>query len=117
MRQKHNNIFLSFFQDNDSETKSLKIVRLFREEYKRVDEYLKKYPELLEAAHRDLKNLCKPNPKRNRTPDITTENLFRAILVMQIEGIPYRETTIRIAESATLQNFCRLYNKETINHS
>lgn len=117
MRQKRQNILPGFFQDDDNEAKTPKIVRLFREEYKRLDAILQKYPELLEAAHRDLKKLCKPDTKRDRTPDFTTENLFRAVLVMQIEAVPYREAVVRIAESQTLQNFCRLDKKETINHS
>jgi len=54
------------------------------------------------------------DPKCHRTPDFTSEHLFRALLVMHLEAIDYRETTIRIAESETLQNFCRLVKKETI---
>jgi IS5 family transposase len=106
-----------FFQNDENETKVPQIVRDFREEYKRINEQLTKYPEIFEAAHRDLAKLCKPDPKRNRRPDFTTENLFRAVLVMQIEAMPYREATVRIAESITLQNFCRLDKKETVNHS
>jgi IS5 family transposase len=116
MRQKHNNILTGFFH-NEEETKTLRIVQQYREEYKRVDEYLKKYPEILLAVHKDLQSLCKPDPKKDRTPDFTSEQLFRAVLVMQIEALDYRETTVRIAESNTLQNFCRLFDKETINHS
>jgi len=117
MRPKHNDILTGFFHNEEDEAKTTKIVWQYREEYKRLDEYLKNYPEILEAAHRDLQKLCKPNPKKNRTPDFTTENLFRAVLVMQIEALDYREVSIRIAESKTLQNFCRLLDKETINHS
>ena len=121
MRQKQQDILPGYFHDNhlndDDETKSLQIVRRFREEYKRVDSFLQKYPEVLEAAHRDLEKLCKPDATRDRRSDFTTENLFRALLVIQIEGLPYREATVRIAESRTLQNFCRLDKKETINHT
>jgi len=117
MRPKHNDILTGFFHNADGEAKTTKIVQLYREEYKRVDEYLNKHPEILELAHCDLQKLCKSNPKKNRTPDFTTENLFRAVLVMQIEALDYRETSIRIAESKTLQHFCRLFDKETINHS
>jgi len=113
MRHKHNDILTGFFHEDD-ETQTIRIVQLYREEYKRLDEILKKYPKILERVHRVLQTLCKPHPKKDRTPDFTSENLFRAILVMQIEGLDYRETTIRIAESKTLQNFCRLFNKETI---
>jgi len=117
MRQKQNIMLPNFFQNDESETKTPKIVWQFREEYKRLDNYLEKYPEILATAHRDLANLCKPDPTKKRTPDFTSENLFRALLVMQIEAVPYREATLRIAESQTLQNFCRLDKKETINHS
>ena len=116
MRPKHTDILTGFFHNDESESKTLKSVQLYREEYKRVDEYLNKHPEILELAHRDLQKLCKPNPKKDRTPDFTSDHLFRAVLVMQIEALNYRETTIRIAESRTLQNFCRLFDKETINH-
>ena len=118
MRQKLRDMLPGFFHNDqindENENKTLQIVRQFRDEYKRVDEHLTKYPEILEAAHRDLEKLCKADATRDRRPDFTTENLFRAVLVMQIEGLPYREVTIRIAESKTLQNFCRLTKKETI---
>ena len=117
MRPKHTDILTGFFHNDESESKTLKSVQWYRAEYKRVDEYLNKHPEIFELAHRDLQKLCKPHPKKDRTPDFTSDHLFRAVLVMQIEALNYRETTIRIAESRTLQNFCRLFDKETINHS
>ena len=42
MRQKHNHILPGFFHNNDNESKTLKSVQCYREEYKRVDEYLNK---------------------------------------------------------------------------
>ena len=59
--------------------------------------------------HRDLEKLCKADPVRNRRPDFTTENLFCAVLVMQIEGLPYREVTIRIAESVATSAITRRF--------
>ena len=130
MRQKHRDMLPGFFHDccaggtvvasaaqDESSTKVPQIVQQYREEYKRIDEQLQKYPEILEAVHRDLQKLCKPDAVRDRRPDFTTENLFRALLVMQIEAVPYREAVVRIAESRTLQNFCRLTKKETVNHT
>jgi len=124
MRQKHRDMLPVFFHDglapvaqDENFTKVPQIVRQYREEYKRIDDQLQKYPEILEAVHRDLAKLCKPDPVRDRRPDFTTENLFRALLVMQIEAVPYREAVVRIAESRTLQNFCRLVKKETVNHT
>ncbi|MCP4556655.1 MAG: hypothetical protein GY836_14650, partial [Herbaspirillum sp.] len=64
--------------------------------------------------HGDLAKLSQATSRRGRKADFTSENPFRAILVMQREGFDYREASIRIAESETLQNFCRLLKKRTI---
>jgi IS5 family transposase len=91
-----------------------KIVREYRNEYKVISEILDKHPEILEMAHRDLEKLSKATSRRGRKADFTSENLFRAILAMQREGLDYREASLRIGESDTLQNFCRLIKKGTI---
>ncbi len=91
-----------------------KIVRDYRQEYKGIDEILGQHPEILGMVHGDLAKLSQAGSRRGRKADFTSENLFRAILVMQREGFDYRETSIRIAESETLQNFCRLLKKPTI---
>ena len=82
--------------------------------YKTFDDYLKKYPEIEQLAHEDLKGQCKNNSTRDRTPEFTTQNFFRAVFVMRIEGLSLRDTEISIAESVTLQRFYRLDKKETV---
>ena len=91
-----------------------KILREYRQEYKAISEILDKQPEILEVVHRDLAKLSKGTSRRGRKASFTSENLFRAILVMQREGFDYREASIRIGESDTLQSFCRLMKKATI---
>ena len=91
-----------------------KIVREYRDEYKTVSEILDKHPKILEMVHRDLEQLSKSTSRRGRKATFTSENLFRAILVMQREGLDYREASVRIAESDTLQRFCRLLKKPTL---
>jgi len=91
-----------------------KMVREYRREYKVVSEILDKHPKILEMAHRDLAKLGKATSRRGRKADFTSENLLRAILVMQREGLDYREASVRIAESETLQDFCRLIKKRTL---
>ncbi|MFQ5464239.1 MAG: hypothetical protein ACE5E5_16635 [Phycisphaerae bacterium] len=98
----------------DDNQKLNKIVREYRNEYKEIGEILDKHPKILEMAHRDLAKLSTATSRRGRKADFTSENLFRAILVMQREGLDYREASVRIAESDTLQNFCRLIKKPTI---
>ena len=90
------------------------IVREYRDEYKTLSELLDKHTKILELVHRDLDLLSKSTSRRGRKAVFTSENLFRAILVMQREGLDYRETSVRIAESETLQRFCRLLKKPTI---
>ena len=111
MRLKAEAVF-EFGLDDDQQLN--KIVREYRREYKRVSEILDRHPEILEMVHGDLAKLSKATSRRGRTADFTSENLFRAILVMQREALDYREASVRIAESETLQNFCRLRSKSTI---
>ena len=90
------------------------IVRKYRDEYKLISQILDNQPKILEWVHHDLEQLSSSTSGRGRKADFTSENLFRAILVMQREGLDYREASIRIAESETLQCFCRLLKKATI---
>ena len=91
-----------------------RIVREYRDQYKAISDILNKHPQILEIAHRDLQQLSKATSRRGRKATFTSENLLRATLVMQREGLDYREASIRIAESETLQRFCRLLKKSTI---
>lgn len=92
----------------------IEIVREYRDEYKMLSKLLDEQPQILEMVHCDLDLLSKSTSPRGRKAVFTTENVFRAILVMQREGFDYREVSVRIAESETLQSFCRLLKKPTI---
>ena len=98
----------------DGDERPNKIVRLYRDQYKALSEILDKHSQIVEMAYRDLAKLSQATSRRGRKADFTSENLFRAVLVMQREGLDYREASVRIAESETLQNFCRLIKKRTI---
>ncbi len=91
-----------------------KIVREYRDEYKSLSEILDRHPKILDVVHRDLEQLSRSTSPRGRKATFTSENLFRATLVMQREGLDYREASVRIAESDTLQRFCRLLKKPTL---
>jgi len=101
------------FEANNGQNEN-KIVREYRDQYKTISEILDCQPEILDMAHRDLEQLSKATSRRGRKAGFTSENLLRAIIVMQLEGLDYREASVRIAESETLQNFCRLLKKRTI---
>jgi len=91
-----------------------RIVQQYRRDYKRISEILDEHPEILERVHQDLRKLSKAKTRRGRKATLTSENLFRAVLVKQLEGIEYREASVRIAESETLQSFCRLIKQSTM---
>jgi hypothetical protein len=59
------------------------IVREYRNEYKVLSEILDAHPKILGMVHRDLEKLSKATSGRGRKPTFTSENLFRANLVMQ----------------------------------
>ncbi len=107
----------SILEFGESDAHQNEIVRKYRDEYKLLDEILNKYPKILELVHRDLQQLSSATSPRGRKADFTSENLFRAILVMQREGLDYRDASIRLAESETLQRFCRLLKKPTIDYT
>ena len=94
-------IYLDFVADT-----SLKIVKDYRAKYAWIDECLNANPLILWLVHEDLEKLSES--KEGREAKFTTEILFRALIVHQIEKTPLRETIIRIAESPTLQSFIRL---------
>lgn len=98
----------------DDDRADNRTVRDYRREYKTLSEILDRRPEILDLVHRDLERLSKATSQRGRKPIFTSENLFRAVLVMQREGLDYRQASVRIAESETLQQFCRLLKKPTI---
>jgi IS5 family transposase len=93
------------YLDFSGET-SLKVVKEYRAKYAWIDECLTATPLILWLVHEDLETLSQS--KEGREAKYTTEILFRALIVHQIEKTPLRDTIVRIAESPTLQSFLRL---------
>jgi IS5 family transposase len=93
-----------------------KTVREYRQKYKGVSQILDAQGEILEAAHEDLKKLSHGG-RKGRGGDFTSETILRALLVHAIEGLSFRETVVRIAESDFLQDFLRTRKKAVMEHS
>ena len=85
-------------------------VREHREKYNRISQILDEHPEILDRVHRDLAKLSEGG-RKGRESDFTSETLLRALVVMMVEGLAYRETIVRIAESDFLQDFIRTRKK------
>ena len=91
---------------------SLKVVEEYRRKYAWIDECLEANPLIMWLAHEDMESLSSSN--KGREAKYTTEILFRALVVHQIENGSLRDTVIRIAESPTLQAFIRLGNRSVM---
>jgi len=93
-----------------------KVVEDYRGKYERVSALLDELPALLELVHRDVRRLSRGGRGR-RQGEYTTENIFRALVVQDLEGTSFRATVVRIAESPTLQHFVRLGHRSVMDHT
>ncbi|MGB6849766.1 MAG: hypothetical protein WBG05_16330 [Thermoanaerobaculia bacterium] len=93
-----------------------KIVREYREKYKRISDILDDNPGILDLADRDLNSLSRGGSK-GRQATYTSENLLRATLVHTIQGESLRGTIVRISDSGFLQDFLRLGNRPVMDYS
>ncbi len=112
MRQKREYV-LSFLGNADRLPKT---VREYREKYKGIGQVLDNHPEILDRVHCDLAKLSQGD-RYGRGSDFTSETLLRALVVMMAEGLSYRETVVRIADSEFLQDFIRTRKKATMDHT
>jgi IS5 family transposase len=84
-----------------------KVVRQYRARYRAISQVLDANPEILAVVHRDLARLSQGG-SRGRKGDYTSENILRALIVQHLEGLPFRETVIRIGSDPFLQDFLRM---------
>lgn len=100
---------------------SRKVVKEYQAKYQAIHEVLLENPRILDRAHRDFKKLSTRNDQavenRDREATYTSENILRALIVQCVEQTDYRETTIRIAESLCLQQFCRLGHRDVMDYT
>ena len=61
-------------------------------------------PRSLTAVHEDLQKLSEGD-SQGREGDFTSENILRALIVQDMEGLPFREAVIRIGGDGFLQDF------------
>ena len=112
MRRK-NEAVLSFESNDDGLPK---VVRDYRERYRVISQVLDDNPEILSAVHRDLLKLSEGD-SQGREGDYTSENIFRALIVQHLEGLPFRETVIRIGSDPFLQDFLRMRKRPVMDYS
>lgn len=84
-----------------------KVVRQYRARYRAISQVLDANPEILAVVHGDLARLSQGG-SRGRKGDYTSENILRALIVQHLEGLPFRDTVIRIGSDPFLQDFLRM---------
>lgn len=87
-----------------------KVVRDYRARYRTISQVLDDNAEILSAVHADLLKLSQGG-KQGREGDYTSENILRALIVQEMEGLPFRETVVRIGSEPFLQDFLRMRKK------
>lgn len=112
MRRKKEAV-LSFESSDDGLPK---VVRDYRDRYRDISQVLDNNPEILSAVHADLLNLS-DGDSQGREGDYTSENIFRALVIQHIEGLAFRETTIRIGSDPFLQDFARMRKRPVMDYS
>jgi IS5 family transposase len=106
MRQKKESV-LSFASSDEGLPK---VVRDYRARYRTISQVLDKNAEILDAVHQDLKKLSQGD-RKGRKGDFTSENILRALIVQDMEGLPFREVVIRIGSDPFLQDLVRTRKK------
>ena len=102
------------FESNDDGLP--KIVRQYRARYRAISQVLDDNPEILLAVHMDLVKLSEGD-SQGREGDYTSENILRALIVQHLEGLPFRETVIRIGSDPFLQDFLRMRKRPVMDYS
>ena len=87
-----------------------KVVRDYRARYRAISQVLDDNPEILAAVHGDILRLSEGD-SQGREGDFTSENILRALIVQDMEGLPFREAVIRIGGDGFLQDFARMRKK------
>jgi IS5 family transposase len=106
MRQKKESV-LSFASSDEGLPK---VVRGYRARYRTISQVLDKNAEILDLVDRDLQKLSQGG-RKGRKGDFTSENILRALIVQDSEGLPFREAVIRIGSDPFLQDFARMRKK------
>ena len=87
-----------------------KVVRDYRARFRTISQVLDENPQILTAVHGDILKLS-AGDSQGREGDFTSENILRALIVQDMEGLPFRDAVIRIGGDGFLQDFLRMRKK------
>ena len=95
---------------------SVKVVQEYVNKYKGIDMILQSNRDLLDEVHDDFSKYLSDSSK-GRTAAYTTEQIFRALMVMFIEQWSYRKTVVNIDSNMVLQKFVGLGFKPMMDYT
>jgi IS5 family transposase len=90
----------------------LKVVTDFQNKYDRISNSLDATPAILDAAHADIEALGSSD---GRESTFSSEQFLRMLIVKCMEGLSFRDVIIRVADSAILRNFTRIFSGNIMN--
>jgi transposase, IS5 family len=93
-----------------------KVIRDYRARYRAISQVLDRNAEILNRVDRDLQKLSQGG-RQGRKGDFTSENILRALIVQDMEGLPFREAVIRVGSDPFLQDFARMRKKAVMDFS
>jgi transposase, IS5 family len=94
----------------------LKVTREYHQKYLEVDRILAGCSKILDVFHREVSRVLSRKGRKRRA-HFTSDQLLRAILVMELEGLPYRDTVVRIDDSHFLRRFVRVFDGEVMDYT
>lgn len=89
-----------------------KVVDDFKAKYDALSDMLDSHPSILDAVHDDIASM---GSQSGRESSFSSEQFLRMLIVKCIEGLSFRDTIIRVADSSILRNFVRIYSGEIMN--
>jgi IS5 family transposase len=90
----------------------LKVVADFKAKYDGISKLLDVNPEILDAVHDDIAAM---GSEQGRESSYSSEQFMRMLVVKCIEGLSYRDTIVRVADSGILRNFTRINTGDIMN--
>ena len=97
----------------------LVITNEYYAKYEAISSLLDEHPELLAAAHEDLKTALqrKTRPGAGCQCQYTSEQVLRILISQVVEGLSLRGIVIRIDDSTYLRDFVRIYGAPMMDHT
>lgn len=84
----------------------------YQKDYDNYSLLLDANPTILDAVHNDIAAM---GSGEGRESSFSSEQFLRMLIVKCIEGLSFRDTIIRVADSGILRNFTRIFNGDIMN--